>query len=328
MSVYNGEKHIKETIQSVLSQTFRDFELIIINDGSTDRTHEILNSYDDPRIKVFSFPKNKGIPVALNFGIERSKGDYIVKVDGDDIQHTERFEKQLEFMVDNPGLSMSKTSLSYFPDDTSVEKSDRFKASKQYMEFYKNSASNPNVISERLRWYCCVVHSTMMIKTEVLKKYQYRHFPIFEDYDLFYRLNEDGLLIGHLNETLVRVRVSSDSTTMRTQKDKFDEFAYLIKERNLERFKQNESIYIWGAGQFGESVLKVLLNRGWRIQGFFDSNAEKHGKLINGYMISKPIINFEKKHKVIIASQPGMFQIIKYLKEFNYISEEDFMVFR
>ena len=95
MSVYNGEKHVRETIESVLNQTFQDFEFIIVDDGSTDSTSEILKSYHDPRIIVYTFKKNKGIPVALNFGIDQAKGKYIVKIDGDDIQHRMRFEKQL-----------------------------------------------------------------------------------------------------------------------------------------------------------------------------------------------------------------------------------------
>ncbi|MBS4195494.1 glycosyltransferase [Lederbergia citri] len=329
MSVYNGEKHIEETIKSVLDQSFKDFEFVIVNDGSTDNTLEILKTQTDSRLKIYSFKENQGIPTALNYGINNSSGKYIVKIDGDDIQHHERFEKQLLFMTKNPEIVLSKTLLSYFPDDSEVEKSHRYLTFKKYIENYKNSSKTMEDIATRLKWYCCISHSTMMIRKEIIKNYRYRNLPIFEDYDLFYRMNEDGLKMGHLEENLVRVRLSNYSTTTRKEKSLFDEYAYLIKEKSFNSFKKNEFIFIWGAGEFGRSVLNTLMKKGWRIRGFIDSDVKKEGTLIDGNMTFSPaIIDNSKKNKVIIASQPGMFEIIDFLKGYNYQSELDFMVIR
>lgn len=122
MSVYNGAKHIKETIDSVLNQSFTDFEFIVVDDGSNDGTVDILKSYKDNRMKVFFLEKNVGIPKALNFGIDKSIGDYVVKIDADDVQHPERFEKQLSFMLTTPKMTLSKTLCEYFPDTLEIEK--------------------------------------------------------------------------------------------------------------------------------------------------------------------------------------------------------------
>ncbi|AYV67882.1 hypothetical protein C2I06_13955 [Niallia circulans] len=328
MSVYNGAKHIKETINSVLSQSFTDFEFIVVDDGSNDGTADILKSYKDSRMNVFFLEKNVGIPKALNFGIDKSIGDYVVKIDADDIQDPERFEKQLSFMLDNPKIILSKTSYQYFPDNLEIERSQRYKTFKKYIEPYKNSTLTEEKIAERLKWFCCIPHTTMMIKTEVLKRYRYRNLPLCEDYDLFYRLNEDNLLMGSLNETLVNQRVSINSTTVR-KKNLFDECVYLIKEKQLNQFKNNQSIYIWGSGEFGKSVYEVLVKRGWHLKGYIDSNPELQGKLIDGIEVYSPeIIDNKKINKVIVASQPGMFQIIDYLQQFDYQSEVDFMVYR
>lgn len=94
MSVYNGEKYIQEAIDSILNQTYSDFELIIINDGSTDQTREIIESYQDERIKLFNFKKNKGVGAVLKFGLTQVNGRYIAKADADDINHPERLLKQ------------------------------------------------------------------------------------------------------------------------------------------------------------------------------------------------------------------------------------------
>ena len=109
MSVYNGEDYIAEAIDSVLLQTFRDFELIIINDCSTDGTGEILERYAsaDDRVKVHTNEVNLRLPSSLNKAISLSKGKYIARMDADDICLPDRFEKQYAFMEENPGVSLS-----------------------------------------------------------------------------------------------------------------------------------------------------------------------------------------------------------------------------
>lgn len=108
--VYNGERTVLETVQSVLKQTFTNFELIIINDGSSDRTLELLNTVDDPRIHVFSY-ENGGLPVARNRGIEQAKGQYITFIDADDLWTPTKLTDQLVALQTHPeaGLAYSWT---------------------------------------------------------------------------------------------------------------------------------------------------------------------------------------------------------------------------
>ncbi|MHA1713815.1 MAG: glycosyltransferase, partial [Candidatus Ranarchaeia archaeon] len=110
MSVYNAEKHVKKAIDSILSQTFRDFEFIIINDGSTDRTSEILKSYADPRLIVVN-QANRGVTQSLNKAIGMARGQYIARMDADDISLPQRLEMQVEFLEEHPEVGLVGTSV-------------------------------------------------------------------------------------------------------------------------------------------------------------------------------------------------------------------------
>ena len=98
MPVFNAEKFLDAAIQSIINQTFANFELIILNDGSTDGSVGIIESYDDPRITLIHNHKNLGLVATLNRGIKLSTGSYIARMDADDISHPMRFEKQIELM--------------------------------------------------------------------------------------------------------------------------------------------------------------------------------------------------------------------------------------
>ncbi|KKT37083.1 MAG: WbfO protein [Parcubacteria group bacterium GW2011_GWA1_44_13] len=102
MSVYNGEKYLTQAIESILSQTYTDFEFIIINDGSTDKSLEILNKFkkENARIRIIS-RENKGLIYSLNEGVRNARGEYIARMDADDISLSQRFEKQFKYMKEN-----------------------------------------------------------------------------------------------------------------------------------------------------------------------------------------------------------------------------------
>jgi glycosyltransferase involved in cell wall biosynthesis len=106
MPVYNGEKTIRETIESVFNQTFPDWELIVINDGSQDATLEILNSIQDPRLRVFSYP-NAGQATSRNRGISQACGEYISFIDADDLWTPDKLEAQLQVLQANPQAAVA-----------------------------------------------------------------------------------------------------------------------------------------------------------------------------------------------------------------------------
>lgn len=115
MSVYNSEKYLKEAIDSILNQTYTNFEFIIINDGSTDSSLDIIQKYmkKDGRIVLIS-RENKGLPYSLNEGIGKAKGKYIARMDADDISLPTRFEEQVKFMESNEEVGVCGTYVEFF----------------------------------------------------------------------------------------------------------------------------------------------------------------------------------------------------------------------
>jgi glycosyltransferase involved in cell wall biosynthesis len=110
MPVYNAAKYLNESIDSILNQTFTDFEFLIINDGSTDDSGNIIDSYSDKRIRHHRLSNNKGLIKALNIGLELAQGEYIVRMDADDISHHDRLMAQVNYLDNNPEVSVASVS--------------------------------------------------------------------------------------------------------------------------------------------------------------------------------------------------------------------------
>jgi glycosyltransferase involved in cell wall biosynthesis len=122
MAVYNGERYLREAIDSVFAQTFADFELLIINDGSTDGTAAILEDYDDPRTRVVSHGKNIGLTRSLNEGLHLARGKYVARMDADDVSLPERLRLQARYLDEHPDVGLLSTAYEIVDDDgTSLE---------------------------------------------------------------------------------------------------------------------------------------------------------------------------------------------------------------
>jgi glycosyltransferase involved in cell wall biosynthesis len=109
MSVYNGERYLREAILSILRQTWTDYEFLIINDGSTDNSREIIASFDDPRIRLLDNTTNIGLTKSLNRGLELARGEFIARQDADDISHPTRIEQQVNFLNSHPDVVLLGT---------------------------------------------------------------------------------------------------------------------------------------------------------------------------------------------------------------------------
>lgn len=116
--VYNGEKHLQEMVDSILRQTLQDFEFIIINDGSTDGTEEIIKSYNDPRIRYFSNDKNRGIAYSFNRAIDLANGNFLAVAEADDVSHPRRLEIQAAYMQANKNVGFVCSKQRIFRDAT------------------------------------------------------------------------------------------------------------------------------------------------------------------------------------------------------------------
>jgi len=219
LPVYNAEKYIKEAIESMLNQTFRDFELLIINDGSTDKSLEIITSCKDGRIRLIVNEKNEGLIYSLNKGIEMAQGEYIARMDADDICMPERLEIQVEFMENNPNIGVVG---SWTMTDSGEKK------------FIGKYYSDPAKIKSGFLFGTSLAHPTVMIKKGALGNFRYdENFKHAEDYDLWTRM-ADSVNFANLTEVLLMHRKHEESVSS-TYTDIQTDNAFVIRKRQLEK---------------------------------------------------------------------------------------------
>lgn len=120
MPIYNEEKYLAYAIDSILAQTYSAWELIIVNDASTDRSEEIVNSYNDPRIRYFSYAENKGNPYAQNLGMKESRGEYILTLAGDDVAYPNMLASQVEYLDNHPECIHVQGAMDYIDENGEV----------------------------------------------------------------------------------------------------------------------------------------------------------------------------------------------------------------
>jgi hypothetical protein len=205
MSVYNGEKFLSEAVDSILAQTYKDFEFVIINDGSRDATAEILAAYKDPRLKIFTV-ENRGLSAALNYGLERCSSGVVMRMDADDIAYPDRFAAQLEDWEKAGRPDVFGSGADYINE----EGADLWSVTMPLDDaVIKSEIRKPN---GRL----AVIHPTVLLrKSAVLLCGGYDpYFKNGQDYDLWLRMTTD-FRFGNSPRKLLRYRIQSASDTAR-----------------------------------------------------------------------------------------------------------------
>lgn len=175
MPVFNAELYLPESIESILNQTYSNFEFLIFNDGSTDNSLEIIKSYNDPRIKLFSSPVNTGLVIYLNKGIDLARGKYIARMDADDISLPNRLEEQIEFLENNPEIGVCGSKVAFFG----------------LKQFVTGTISNHEELIVQLLFYPPFIHPSVMIQKSVLKDFNIKYkeeYLYVEDYEIWVQL--------------------------------------------------------------------------------------------------------------------------------------------
>ncbi len=198
MPVYNCALYIRESLESILNQSYKDFQLLIIDDASTDQTVSIIKSYSDCRIRLIEKPANTGYTNSLNLGLQQAKGEYIARMDGDDISALNRFELQVQAFERNPALVLCGSNIEFIDSN----------------EIRKFPLSHDEIKVTFLT-YSCIAHPSVMMKRSFLVS-QHMHYNNLrepaEDFDLWVRMIQKGELMN-LEEPLLRYRVHADQTS-------------------------------------------------------------------------------------------------------------------
>ncbi|MEY4278363.1 MAG: hypothetical protein RL377_367 [Bacteroidota bacterium] len=205
LPVYNAEQYLKQSLESILGQTYTNLEIIIINDGSSDQSKEIINSYQDARIVYIEQPHNKGLIACLNEGIQIAKGDYIIRMDADDIAFNNRIEKQINFLASNPSIAVVGSNAIFIEDNVNAPIANwdldlKIKTSQE--------------IRKTLLWENCLIHPSICMRSSIAKSFYYdKDQKNYEDFDLWLRIIAKNLNIAKINEPLLYYRVQPNSIT-------------------------------------------------------------------------------------------------------------------
>ena len=231
LPVYNGEKFLKKSIDSVLDQSYKNFELIIINDGSTDKSDLIINKYlPNDKIKYFS-RNNKGLVATLNEAIQRSSGQFIARMDQDDICYPSRIQKQLDFLIKN-NIDVCGTSYKIIDENENV-----LKVINSFNEYFEV------IISAMLVPFA---HPSVMFRNIFQRKdlsYGSGEITFAEDYDLWIKMVKKDVSFGNLKEILLKYRVFGNSLSSITKVNIFSEVYNSCWDYNKSESRKLISIY-------------------------------------------------------------------------------------
>ncbi|MFH1979464.1 MAG: glycosyltransferase [Patescibacteria group bacterium] len=221
--VYNGKKYLKDSIKSILNQTFKDFEFLIIDDGSTDNSVKLIKNFNDCRIILIKNNENIGLIKTLNKGLNLAKGEYIIRMDQDDISLPERFFKQLNFMDSNPDCGVCGSWIRIFGD------------SKDQIVKYETDS---DLIKAQLLFFNPLAHSSTILRKAIFDKFSLRYDEFYknaEDYELWTRVVNCSK-ICNIPEVFLNYRISQEQITQKYQ-DAQNKMVMLIRAKALRTLK-------------------------------------------------------------------------------------------
>lgn len=230
MSVYNDSRYLKNSIRSILNQTYGDFEFLIIDDGSEDNTEEVVSSFSDSRIN-FKKIKHSGLASALNYGIANSSGDWIARIDADDLNTSERLSIQMNFIKSNPQYNVISSWSVYFQSPHKI------------LFLLKTNDAD---MKKSLNLHNPVNHSSVIFNKKIISGnggYN-ESFNCYEDFELWFRL-KDKLNFKIIPEYLVFTRLRRDSLTQTEKKDNLYKMLTQNAFMNLDKSQDKDVRNYW-----------------------------------------------------------------------------------
>jgi glycosyltransferase involved in cell wall biosynthesis len=267
---YNAESFIAETINSVLKQTFADLEIIVIDDGSQDKTGQIIKSITDPRIK-YVYQENKGLSRSRNIAIGLSAGEYIALLDHDDVWLPDKLELQVALLESAPNIGLVYSD-SYFINDKGITSGTFF----DFKEPYKGSVTCPLFLGNFIPCLTTVMRKRILTGIELFRT----DLTITEEYDLFLRLSI-RTQFDFVNRPLAKYRVHATNTSRNMQKGVFEETAV------LEHFYHDHSAVL---DTCGNSIKQRLRAMHW-LRALYERSSE--GNIITASIARGTLFSYQ-----------------------------------
>ncbi len=233
MPAYNCGKYVTSAIKSILNQTYKDFEFIIIDDGSTDNTEEIIKGFKDERI-IYKKTEHKGTSAALNYGLSLSKYDWTARIDADDLNVPSRLETQVKFLNENPDYDIISCWSVYFRDPDKI------------LFLLREPVENRDIY-EHLDLHNRLNQSGVIYRKSVILEAKYNeNYENNEDFELFYRIREK-VKFYNIPQFMVYTRVRSNSRTYVTRNHNIYDFLFPPAFKCLMEAKSKGEHFYWAA---------------------------------------------------------------------------------
>lgn len=237
MSTYKeDEKLLRESIESILNQSYKNFEYIIILDNPDNDVHKsVIEEYalKDDRIHFYINEKNMGLTDSLNRGLSLCHGEYIARMDADDISLPDRLERQMKYLEKNHYDLIGGIT-------------EMINENGSLLYSIKSVPTDPKKINKALRYSQCIAHPTWLGKKEVFEKNAgYRHMPLCEDYDFTLRAVLNGFVISNLNEAVLKYRMTSNSISRSNLFEQYLYMSYITNEYKNKRVASVDKAYAY-----------------------------------------------------------------------------------
>lgn len=322
--VRNAAATLDQALGSIRSQTFRDWEAIVVDDGSTDDTRRLLEAWGrrDERFRIIRRRESTGLVPALNHALEMARAPVLARMDADDVSLPRRFELQLGRLREGDVAAVG-CRVRYFPDECVADGARRY-------EEWLNSLTTPEEHERDLFVECPLAHPTMMLDAQAVRKvggYQDHGWP--EDYDLLLRLWQAGYRMAKVPECLFLWREGARRTSRTHPNYSPEAFlrckAHYLRETQL---RGDRKAILFGAGPVGKSVALALAEKGVGVLAFVDVDPKKVGRLV--YRI--PILDQSEAGRLkgagyglVALGQPGARQGARgLLRQAGWVEGEDF----
>ncbi|MCP4298055.1 MAG: glycosyltransferase [Proteobacteria bacterium] len=335
LPIFNSESTLEKSLISILNQDFDSFEIIAVNDGSDDKSAEILKSFaqKSSRIKIITNESNRGIVNALNMALHECKGEWIARMDADDIMIPGRLTRQLQFLHDNPDIDLSGSQFQLFSHD------DELRSGQINYQNWSNSLITDKEIKREIFIESPISHPTFFAKKQFFLKlggYLDKEWP--EDYDLLLRAWIEGYKMGKVAEILLEKgdipsRLAYNDSRCSRQSMFFAKAHYLKKSQ---LFQREANIAVCGTGSTAKKIALALKREKINISFFTDNKTTNHQR----YFLDSPVyplidqsgknlLKTEKNHLFIlgIGDTQGRIEVESLFKKSGYTNQKDYVRF-
>ena len=320
LPVRNGGKYLAEAVDSILSQTFEDLELLLIDDHSTDSAISTLDK-SDPRLKILE-SRGRGLVDACNTGFTHSLGEYIARMDADDISLPGRFQCQLDYFERCPDVDITGCCVEIFSDSGIQGGLERY-------QNWLNSVREPEQVHRQIFIESPLPNPSLMFRQAAVKQlggYRNNQWP--EDYDLLLRADAANMRMGKPEPVLLRWREHKSRLTHTDPLYRREQFMQAKTHFLVRHRLKGKSVVIWGAGPTGRMMHDLIVKEGGKIDGFI----EVHPRRIGGQKRGLPVWPMDKVDKlgnsmllVAVGAAGAREEIEVYLSEHNKTQGHDYL---